>query len=137
MSLEGQIETYLRAIIADDTLEDLSKQRETGAEDTTKTTTVCLLAAADIESYLGDVTDTDYIAIKLGVQLALYHYQSTFTSMAMDKSEAKLNSIYSALARLAEARRQEADIGTATPDFINLDKKYNITNWDDPDDDDE
>lgn len=135
MSLEGQIETYLRAIIADDTLEDLSKQREAGAEDTSKTTTVCLLAASDVESYLGAVADTDYVAIKIGVQLALYHYQSTYTSMAMDKSEVKLNSIYRILERLAESRRQEADIGTATPDFINLDKKYNITNWDNPDDD--
>jgi len=135
MSLEGQIETYLRAIIADDTLEDLSKQREVGTEDTSKTTTVCLIAAADVESYLGDVSDTDYIAIKLGVQLALYHYQSTFTSMALDKSEAKLDRIYKALERLAEARRQEVDIGVATPDFINLDKKYHITDWDDPDDD--
>lgn len=135
MSLEGQIETYLRAIISDDTIEDLSNQRVAGTEDTTKTTTVCLIAAADVESYLGDVADTDYIAIKLGTQLALYHYQSTWTSMAMDKSEAKLNSIYRALERLAEARRQEVDLGTATPDFINLDKKYNITNWDDPDDD--
>ena len=92
----------LAILISNDTLIDLSRQRDaTATENTARTTRVSQMAAAKIESRLGaagnyDTTDTTVgkqIFIEFGVRYAILLYSSIYTFTFSDSAKTTLDDL--------------------------------------------
>jgi len=84
----------LAVLIASDSMIDLSRQRDaTATENTVRTTRVCQMAAAKVESRLGSAgsyDDTDgtigeQIWLDFGVRMALLYYSQVYTFTLTEK----------------------------------------------------
>lgn len=104
-------------LVADQTLIDLSRQRDsTATELSTRTVRTTEHAAAKVESVLGDVgsyddtdqTIGDLAALDIGTRLALLRYSQVYTLTLTADGVSYIGEIKDELDELAEQRRQEA-----------------------------
>lgn len=134
----------LALLVADATIIDLSRQRDgTAGQLTTRTVRVTEMAAAKVESVLGDVgayddtisTQGDQAALDVGIRMALYYYSQIYTLTLTDAGVAALENLLEELDTLAKRRRQ----ANATPVVDTLDNdainaRHDSSVWDDDDD---
>lgn len=122
-TLASQIATDLAVLVASANIIDLSNQRDTDAtEDTTRTARVCAMAAAKVQSYLGDVDGTDLQAVDIGVRLAAVYYSASYPLLSTKQDV--LSNIYAELAELRESRLSEVEPQLGEVDLTNLDAVY-------------
>ena len=123
-------------LVADKTLIDMSRQRDsTATELTTRTVRVTEIAAAVVEGKLGDVgsfDDTDQTvgdlsALDLGIRIALLRYSQFYTLTMTEAGVAFIGLWKSDLEDIAAQRRQEAMtpiVAKVDNDKLNLRKPH-------------
>ena len=110
-----RIQDDLTVLIADQTLIDLSRQRDaTATQDVPRTLRVSQMAASKVESVLGDVgsyddtdgTIGDQQALDYGIRIALLYYSQMYTLTMTDAGQAMQGGVLEELENLAVQRRQ-------------------------------
>jgi len=113
----------LTLLIADQALIDLSRQQDaTATQNTSRTTRVCQMAAAKVESRLGpagayddtDATIGDQIFLDFGIRLALYYYSQVYTFVLKEAGVAYIGSIREEIDEHREMLVQAAILGQPT-----------------------
>jgi len=141
-----RIQDDLALLVADQSLIDLSRQRDaTATEDTSRTLRVCQMAAAKLEGILGDagsyddtdVTIGDLQMLDLGVRLALRYYASVYSLTLTAEKQGLVEGIMAEAEALAKSRRQ----ANSTPvvsvaDNDDLNARHDNSTWADDDDTD-
>lgn len=110
---------------------DVSRVRGTETtENTTRTTAVAELAAAEVEGYLGDsLTDADAQALNYGTQLAALHYTTTWGLALAEGGQAAIDRVHARLSDLAERRNGSFEMDVTDYDHSALDKRYPQSTW--------
>lgn len=112
-----RIQDDLAVLIADKTLIDLSRQRDaTATQETARTLRVCQMAAAKVESKLGDVgsfddtdgTIGDQTALDFGVRVAMMLYSQMYSLTLTEAGRDTFVSVMTEIDAEADVRRQEA-----------------------------
>ena len=116
VTFSAKIVLDLALLVADQTIIDLSRQRDsTAGQLTTRTVRVSEHAAAAVEAKLGTVgafDDTDQAigdlaALDIGTRLALLRYSQVYPLTFTDAGTAMISEIKTELEDLAASRRQE------------------------------
>ena len=129
----------LTILIADQAMIDMSRQQSTTAtQDATKTTRVCQMAAAKVESRLGaagSYDDTDglignQIFLDFGIRIALMYYSQIYTFTLKDAGVDYLSSVMDELEEYRATLVQEAvKTVVARQDNDVLNKRRNHSTW--------
>jgi hypothetical protein len=123
MSLATAIAAELGVLVATATMVELSNQRTSvGTEDSARTTKVAEHAAAAVEARLGPCSETDIVAVDLGVRLALVRYAVVYSLTLKGQAQAYIGSVHQELAEEASRRRYEAAIPATATDERDLDE---------------
>jgi len=129
----------LALIVANPSMIDFSRQRDaTATENTARTTRVCQLAAAKVESRLGaagsyddtDATIGNQIWLDFGTRLALLRYSQVYTLTLTDFGVGYIGSVHEEIEEYRETLVQEAvKLVVGKVDNTALNKRRSHSTW--------
>lgn len=140
VTLAAKIQQRLADVVADQSIIDMSRQREAfnsaDLERTDRTTAVCILVADEVKEALGDVDGADGGAVSIGTKMALVQYSAIFSGKLTEAGLEYTRDLARKLDTMRQARVDGLAPSTAaesTTRDLRLDRRFPATSFVDDD----